>query len=228
MRLTGSYPAVTVTMNVAYNAPAALINAVSVSTVGSTTALASDSTSIIPLPWLTVSSSHAGNFFQGEASATYSIIVTDGGGAPTSGPATVTESVPSGLVLVSLVGGSGWTCASSGTSCKRSDPLDAGASYPAITAAVNVSHNAPASGTNQVSASGGGSPTATASDATTIKNLCDIGQFGTTTVADVQRIINEGLGKASAVDDLNQDGIVDTVDIQIVTNSAIGRGCYGS
>jgi uncharacterized repeat protein (TIGR01451 family) len=222
-----SYPAVAVTMNVANNAPASLSNVVSASTVGSAMAIASDSTSILPPPSLTVSSSHTGDFFQGQASAKYSISVTNTGG-PTSGPVTVTETVPSGLVLVSLVGGTGWTCASGGTYCTWSDPLDAGVSYPAITATVNVAHNAPASVTNQVTAAGGGSATATASDATTINNLCDIRQYGTTTVADVQRIINEGLGTASPADDLNQDGVVNVVDAQIVINSALGLGCWGS
>lgn len=221
-----SYPAVTVTMNVATNAPASLDNVVSASTVGSAMALTSDSTSIVPLPSLTVSSSHTGNFFQGQAGATYSVSVTDAGG-PTSGPVTVTESVPSGLMLVSL-GGTGWTCASGGASCTRSDPLGAGASYQTITATVNVAHNAPTSVTNQLNVSGGGSAAANASDATTITNPCDIGQYGTTTVADVQRTISEALGTASAVDDLNQAGVVNVVDVRIVTNSALGLGCWGS
>jgi hypothetical protein len=52
--------------------------------------------------------------------------------------------------------GSGWTCPSGGTTCTRSDALAAGASYPAITATVNVSGTAPASVTNTVAVSGGG------------------------------------------------------------------------
>jgi large repetitive protein len=78
---------------------------------------------------------------------------------------TVAETVPSGLTLVSMAG-TGWAC--SGNSCARSDLLNGGASYPAITATVNVASNAPVQVTNQVSMSGGGSAADNNSDVTTI------------------------------------------------------------
>jgi hypothetical protein len=46
-----------------------------------------------------------------------------------------------------------------------------------------------------------------------------------TTVADVQLIINEALGVALAVHDLNGDGLVTVADVQIVINAALGLGC---
>jgi hypothetical protein len=49
-----------------------------------------------------------------------------------------------------------------------------------------------------------------------------------TNVADVQKAINEALGAASAVNDLNHDGAVNVVDTQIVINAALGLQCSAS
>ena len=117
------------------------------------------------VPVLTVAKTHAGNFTQGQNGASYTVTVGNAGTGPASGAVTVTETVPSGLSLVSMAG-TGWTCAA--VTCSRNDPLAAGSSYAAITVTVNVASNAPASVTNQVSVSGGGSATAGASDPTTI------------------------------------------------------------
>ena len=46
-----------------------------------------------------------------------------------------------------------------------------------------------------------------------------------TSVADVQRIVNEALGTAAHANDLNSDGVINVADIAIVINSALGRGC---
>ncbi len=117
-------------------------------------------------PALTIAKSHAGSFVQGQQNATYTAVVSNASGAgPTNGMVTVTESLPSGLTLVSM-SGTGWSCGS-GT-CTRSDALAGGASYPAITVTVNVGGNASSPQVNQVTASGGGSATANASDSTVI------------------------------------------------------------
>jgi uncharacterized repeat protein (TIGR01451 family) len=113
-------------------------------------------------PVMGVSESHTGNFTQGQNGATYTVTVSNAGGAgPTSGAVTVTETAPSGLSLVSM-SGTGWSCTAS--ACTRSDSLASGASYPPITVTVNVAANATSPQINSVSVSGGGSPTATASD----------------------------------------------------------------
>jgi hypothetical protein len=85
----------------------------------------------------------------------------------TSGTVTVTETVPSGLTLMSMAG-AGWTCPANGNTCTRIDALSPGISYPPITVTVNVAANASSPQVNLVSASGGGSATANATDATTI------------------------------------------------------------
>ena len=47
-------------------------------------------------------------------------------------------------------------------------------------------------------------------------------------MTDVQKAINEALGVAPAVNDLNGDGIVNVVDLQIVINAVLGLGCSAS
>ena len=109
---------------------------------------------------------HAENFTQGQTAATYSVVVSNNSLAgPTSGTVTVTEIPPAGLVLL-YMSGIGWNC--SGNSCTRSDVLGAGASFAPITINVAVSQQAASQAINQVSVTGGGSPAASASDATTI------------------------------------------------------------
>ena len=167
-----SYPPIMVTVNVASNAPSQVTNQVSVLGGGSVEASATDVTSITESvfpPALSVSKTHIGNFIQGQTGASYTVIVTNAGAAdPTSGMVTVTETVPSGLTLISM-SGSGWNCAS--LSCTRSDVLSAGSSYPSITVTVNVASNAPSQVTNLVGVSGGGSAEANATDATIITAL---------------------------------------------------------
>jgi hypothetical protein len=47
-------------------------------------------------------------------------------------------------------------------------------------------------------------------------------------VADVQQMINEALGVVSAVHDLNGDGTVNVVDLEIVVSAAVGVGCFAA
>ncbi len=165
-----SYPAITVTVNVGASATSPQVNQVNVSGGGSATANASDSTIITggapTPPSLSIRKMHSGNFTQGQQNAAYTVTVSNSvNSTPTSALVTVTETVPSGLTLVSMAG-SGWAC--SAATCNRSDALAAGASYPAITVTVNVGASATSPQVNQVSVSGGGSATASGSDSTTI------------------------------------------------------------
>ncbi len=116
---------------------------------------------------LKIAKSHVGDFTKGQANATYTVTVTNQATAmgPTAGKVTVTDKIPTGLTLVSMAG-TGWTCTAD--SCHRTDALAVGKSYPAITVTVNVSATAPSSVTNGVTASGGNSPAASATDPTTI------------------------------------------------------------
>src|SRR5579872_365606 len=117
-------------------------------------------------PVLSIAKTHTGNFIFGQTGATYTITVSNrAGAATTSGLVTVTDTVPAGLTLVSM-SGTGWNC--SANTCTRSDAAAGGASYPAITATVNVAVNASSPLANSASVSGAGSASASASDPTMI------------------------------------------------------------
>ena len=78
--LTTSYPAITVTVNVSGNAGASITNTASVSGGGETNTsndIATDVTTVLPPPDLTISKSHTGNFTQGQVGATYTLTVSN-------------------------------------------------------------------------------------------------------------------------------------------------------
>jgi sugar lactone lactonase YvrE len=58
-------------------------------------------------------------------------------------------------------------------------------------------------------------------------SACNVTHTGSTMVSDVQREINESLGAVAATDDLNTDGAVNVVDVQIVINAVLGLNCSG-
>jgi hypothetical protein len=197
--------------------------AVTAAVTGVTTA-ASFSLTNLKAPVLTITESPVGPFVQGQ-SAVYIVTVGNAAGAgPTSEPVTVTDIVPNGLALMGMSGGPAWNCSVPG-SCTTNAVLNPGSTYPSITVTVSVASNWQASVTNQISASGGGSPTATVTGPTAILSACDVSQDGSMTVTDVQKIINEALGMAPAVNDLTGDGVVNVVDLQIVVNAVMGLGC---
>jgi hypothetical protein len=179
-----------------------------------------------PGPMLSVTSSHAGNFMQGQIGATYILTVSNAPGAsPTGGTVTVAETVPPGMTLISMAG-TGWTCPAHGTTCWCSDALNGGASYPEITVTVDVGAGAGSQLTNHAGVSWGVSASATASDLTGISPLaCNVSGDGSPSVADVQLVVNQALGAMTAVDDMNNDGAVNVVDVQIVMNAALQSGC---
>src|SRR5207245_1508269 len=176
-----SYPAITLTVNVANNAAASVTNAATVSGGGEANTsndTANDATTINPAltPDLTITKTHTGSFTQGQTGATYTITASNVGTGPTSGTATVTDTLPSGLTA-RAISGTGWSCTLGTLSCTRSDALAAGSSYPAITLTVNVASNAAASVTDAATASGGGETNTsndTANDTTTITQLPDL------------------------------------------------------
>ena len=222
--LTGgaSYSALTVTVNVANNAPATVTNSATVSGGGDTNAsnsTASDPTSIVQLPDLTLSLVHGGTFTQGQTGATYVLSVTNVGASPTSGVVTVTDTLPSGLARTGLAG-NGWSCVLASLTCTRSDQLAAGASYPSITLTADISMTAPASVTNTAVVSGGGDSASTnnsASDVTTIVQLADL----TVSVAHSGAFSR---GQSGAIRDHSRTAAAPTAGT--VTNSdALPAGC---
>ncbi len=134
-------------------------------------------TVVVAAPDLTISKTHVGNFTRGQP-ASYTLTVSNAGGAPSSGTITVSDVLPASLSYVSATG-SGWSCSAVGqtVTCTNPGPVAAGASLPAITLAVDVASNAPASITNTATVSGGSDSDGSnnsASDPTTIVGAPDL------------------------------------------------------
>ncbi|MEI9976870.1 MAG: hypothetical protein WDO73_35370 [Ignavibacteriota bacterium] len=91
---------------------------------------------------------------------------------------------------------------------------------------VNVANNAAPSVTNQVDLIYGGWTSPAARDNTTIVSPCALTNDGRAGVADIQKLIDEALGISRALDDLNLDGVVNLLDVQIVISAASGAGCF--
>jgi uncharacterized repeat protein (TIGR01451 family) len=171
-----SFPALTLTVSVAENAPASVTNMVTASGGGAAnTASASDPTTITQLADLTISKSHAGNFKQGDGADTYTLTVSNIGSEPTTGTVTVSDTLPSGLTPTAADEGviNGWTVSTDGqtVTATRDDELDGGGSYPVLTITVSVAAGAPANVINTATVAGGGeinTSNDTASDPTTI------------------------------------------------------------
>ncbi len=172
-----AYPPITLTVNVASNAPATVINTATVSGGGDANPAnntATDPTIVTTgaVPDLTIAKSHSGNARQGQTGFAYTITVSNVGAAPSAGTVTVTDPLPAGLTATAA-SGPGWTCSvGATTTCTRADALAAGAAYPPITLVTNVSTTAPATITNTATVSGGGDVNPannTASDQTIVR-----------------------------------------------------------
>ena len=76
----------------------------------------------IPPPDLTISTSHVGNFKQGQIGA-LTVTATNSGSSPTSGPVTLTGTLPLGLTPTAATG-SGWSCTVTGrtVTCTEATP----------------------------------------------------------------------------------------------------------
>jgi hypothetical protein len=76
---------------------------------------------------------------------------------------------------------------------------------------------------NTVTADGGPGGTAGSPGTVVFSTPCNVP--GTEAMADAQQVVDESLGTASPVNDLNQDGIVNAVDVQLVINAVLRQFC---
>jgi uncharacterized repeat protein (TIGR01451 family) len=217
-----SYPAITITVNVSSTAPAQVTNQVTVSGGGGVMAGLQQ---VTQLDSLVINQTDSGPFLQGRT-GTYTISAGSRiSSGPTIGNVTITDTLPPGLTLVSM-SGSSWTCPSGGTSCTSGEALlYGGASYPPLTVTVAVASGAPSPVMNLAGVSTPGFVGASAVDTTPVYPKCNVTQDANTSVSDVQRIINEALGVLPPADDLNSDGAVNVLDVQIAINAVLGLGC---
>jgi len=124
------------------------------STEGGTGGTATATVTVV-VPDLTVAMSHAGNFVLPQIGATYTITVSNRGGADTSALIVVDDKLPAGLTATGL-SGANWNCTLSPLECTRGDVLPAGTSFEPITLTVNVTNSAALTFINVVTVSGGG------------------------------------------------------------------------
>src|SRR6266851_2881859 len=159
-----SYPALTLTVSVANNAPASVTNSATVAGGGEVNTAndsTSDPTTITQVADLTISKSHTGTFRPGDSADTYTITVSNIGGGPTDGSTvTVTDTLPTGLAPTEADNGTinGWTVSSNGqtVTATRVDVLASSVSYPALTVTVSVANNIAPIVTNTATVAGGG------------------------------------------------------------------------
>ncbi len=155
----GTLPPITVTVNVAANAPANVANSVTASGGGAQSATASDPTTINQLPDLTITKTTTASTFQQGDIAVFTVTVTNIGNGPTTATFNVTDVMPTGLQVDSLLGlPAGFDCSAGGSaqlSCTSTSALAAGASR-SVQFNGRVSLTAPTSITNTATVSGGG------------------------------------------------------------------------
>ncbi|HLJ95590.1 MAG TPA: DUF4214 domain-containing protein, partial [Gemmataceae bacterium] len=156
----GSYPALTITIGVALDAPASLTNTATVAgggEVNTTNDSASDPTTISQVADLIIAISHGGDFTAG-GTGTYTITVSNVGLAASNGPVMISDVLPTGLTYTGEATGDGWSVSATGQTitATRSDVLVSRASFPGLTLTVGVANDAPTTVTNTVTVSGGG------------------------------------------------------------------------
>ena len=181
---------------------------------------------VYPAAEYTVASNHTGDFAQGQNGATYTVVVSNASpSVPATGPVTVTESLSSGLSLVSM-SGTNWNCNTIPT-CTRGDGLDGGASYDPITVTVNVASNATSPQSNTPGVTVPGFLSVVTLDTTGVTSQsCDVKQVGSFTIGDLQSVINQALGIDPAENDLTRDGDITVADVQVVLKSVLTKVCF--
>ena len=132
----------TVTVDVADNAPASVTNRAIVAGGGDvlpTNNVVDDVTAVTTGPDLTITKTHPNSFGPGQTGVIFILTVTNRGGSPTQGRVEVVDDLPVGLTAKAASGG-GWTCEVTvdTVACTRTDALAPGASYPAITLTADV------------------------------------------------------------------------------------------
>jgi hypothetical protein len=145
----GSYPPITLTVNVAAFASSTVTNTATISGGGETDTandVAFDVTSITtPGVDLGVTSSPLQIFTtQGATGVTLSTSIFNFGSAATTGAVTETLTLVPGITATAL-SGAGWNCTLATLTCTRSDPLGSNLAYPGITLTFSVALNAPLS-----------------------------------------------------------------------------------
>jgi uncharacterized repeat protein (TIGR01451 family) len=150
---------ITLSANIASNAPTSITNTVNVSGGGDSNTGNNAGSSVINVaqlsPELTITKVAQGGPFQQGGTITYLLTVTNNGNGNSVGSITVTDIIPTGLTVTNATGPN-WTCSGTSTiSCSNATPI-APSTSSVITLSANIASNAPTSITNTVNVSGGG------------------------------------------------------------------------
>jgi uncharacterized repeat protein (TIGR01451 family) len=224
---------ITLVVNVA-GTPGSVTNSVSASGGGAANSpTATDPTTLAGTRTLALAKSHTGSFVAGQA-GTYTLEVSNTGNVPTSGPITVTDTLPAGLTF-NAAAGTGWACSAAGqiVTCTSAAAIAVAANGAPISLTVNALAAAVPQVTNSATASGGGAGTAaTATDPTTVTQPVlaiakthagsfTIGTTGTYTIA----VSNTGTSATSGT-----ITVTDTLPAGLTFSAATGTGwtCTGA
>jgi uncharacterized repeat protein (TIGR01451 family) len=170
-----SYPPITIGVTAAPNAPASLTTTVTVSGGGDGNALNNTGSlvsSVAAGPDLVIGKTSDVALSQG-GTGSFTLLVSNVGGAATAGAVTVTETPPAGMTINSM-SGTGWTFNADNRTVTRSDALAAGGSYPPVTVSVAVATNAAATLTNAASVAGGGDVDGSDNSASLVVNIAPL------------------------------------------------------
>ncbi len=241
LAVSSSWPAITLTVDVAGNATTPQVNSATVSGGGDTTPLnntANDSTTIDGAPAapdLSLVKSHVGDFTQSQTGATYTLTVNNSAAAATDGTmVSVVDTLPAGLTATNIAG-TGWTCTLATLTCTRTDVLPVSTSYPPITLTVDVAANAATPLVNNATLTGGGdaspgnnmaadsttiTPTAVAADLSLAKS--HVGNFtqGQTGATYTLTVSNSAAGAT----DGTMVSVVDTLPAGLTATAIAGTG----
>ncbi len=227
-----SFPDITVTVDVAGNAAAGTnsqTNAANVSGGGSVgTVTATDPTTIIPAPDLTISKSHTGDFTQGQTGV-YNITVSNVAAVAgaTFGTTTVTDTLPPGWTLDSF-SGAGWNCSgTSAVTCTSSAVVAGGASFATLSLTVNVPAASPTSVTNDAAVSTAGEVN-TANNSTTDPGTVIQTPASITATGGTPQSAGVGAAFATALQATVRDAANAAIPNITVTFTAPGSGASGT
>jgi hypothetical protein len=157
---SGTFPLLTIPVNVSPVAPATATVQVSLSGDGMPPfASQSDTVTIDPAPILAVMPTHSGTFTQGQT-ATWNIAVSNvsgsASGATDGSTVTMSDALPTGFTLQSSAA-SGWSCGGTTTViCTTTAVVAGGSSFNVISLTVNVPTGSPSPVTNTAKVFGGG------------------------------------------------------------------------
>ena len=142
-------------------------------------------------------------------------VISANGSAP-SGPYTGGGSGGSVYILTDGLAGSGTFTANGGPGGEAGGGGGRVAVYYGTNKGVTLS---------QLTAAGGQAGNPGSAGTVKLINLCEITNDTTPGLADVQLIFKQAMGTAPPLNDLNYDGVVNVVDVQILLNAALQLAC---